>query len=111
MLLAAESGSEDERFSYPGRPRGKGETGASLVALEEFTKVVRAFWIKEVSDVFGFDQATVFDETADPKNGRRKPASAAARLIAGAAEILDPRYSLGNVRQVMEAVHRDPEPF
>jgi hypothetical protein len=110
MLLGAQSGSEDVQFSYPGRPPGKAKSGVSLVALEEFTKVVRAFWVKEVSDVFGYDQTTIFDDPKDANKGRREPTSAAARLIEGAARILDPRYNLGNVRQVMEAVYRNPEP-
>lgn len=111
LLSGAQSGSEDPRFSYPGRPPGTAGSGASLIALEEFTKVVRAFWIREVSEVFGFDQATVFDEKADSVKGRLVPTSAAARLMAGAAEILDRRYILGNVRQAMETVYRSPEPY
>jgi len=59
-----------------------------------------------VSDSFGYDEGTL-----DQEDGRREPTSAAARLIMGAARILDTRYTLSNVREVMEAVYRDPQPF
>jgi hypothetical protein len=110
MLSCAQRGSTEVNFSWRGRPR-KSRAGMSLVALEEFTKVVRAFWVEEVSPVFGFDQTTIIDETTDANKGRREPASAATRLIEGAAKILDPRYNLSNVRQVMESVYHDPQPY
>ena len=111
LLMTAETGSEDERFAYRGSPGGKSNSSDALIApLKEFTKVVRTFWLKEVSDQFGFDETTVVDETTN-RDGRREPASAAARLIAGAAKILDARYDLGNVRHAMQSVRRDPQPY
>jgi hypothetical protein len=108
MILCAQSGSTELSVSWRGRPK-KSTTGASLEALTEFTKVIRAFWIdKKIPDAFGFDKITIFDETTDANKGRDEAASAAARLIEGAAKILDPRYTLSNVRQVMESVNRDP---
>ena len=109
MLLGAQSGSEEVRFTYEGRPPGKAKSGASLTALEEFTKVLRAFWIREVSDTFGFNQTRVFDETTDAHKGRREAASPAARLLVGAAKILDPRYNLGSVKHALGIAYKKPE--
>jgi hypothetical protein len=97
-LLGAQSGSADETFSYIGRPDG------SLAALGEFTKIVRSFWIGETSERFGYDEETTFNQK---KDGQREATSAAARLVEGAAKILNARFDLGKVREVMEAVNRD----
>jgi hypothetical protein len=102
LLLGARSGSTDKTFSYIGRPDG------SLAALGEFTKVVRSFWIDETSERFGYDEETTFN---NQKDGRREATSAAARLVEGAAKILHPQFDLGKVREVMEAVNRDPHLF
>jgi hypothetical protein len=107
MLRGAELGAATSAgFSYRGSP-GK-SSGPSLEALKQFTKVVRRFWIREVSESFGYEEARVFDEKADPDQGRREPVSAAARLIDGAAAILDKRYTIGHVREAVEAANRDP---
>lgn len=99
MLAGAQAGSRQKKLSYRGRP-------AAHIALEEFTKVVRSFWIEEVEDKFGYDE-----DTLDQEDGRREPISAAARLIMGAARILDSQYTLGNVREVIGAANRYPQPF
>ena len=90
MVAGAQTGSQQEKLTYRGRP-------AVHTALEEFTKVVRSFWIEEVEDKFGYDE-----DTFNQEDDRREPISAAARLIMGAAKILDRRYTLGNVREVIE---------
>jgi hypothetical protein len=108
LLSAAEWVSEEELPSYRGRPSGRSREGLSLFALEEFTKVLRAFWLEEkISGVFGFDQGTQ-DHIDD---GERVATSAAARLIERAAKVLDENYDLGHVRQAMENVYAQPVPF
>jgi hypothetical protein len=99
MLAGAQTGSQQKKVSYRGRP-------AAHVALKEFTKVVRSFWVEAVPEKFGYD-----DGTLDQEDGRLEPTSAAARLIMGAARILDSQYTLGNVREVIEAANNDPQPF
>jgi hypothetical protein len=105
VLRGAQSGSDDMRFSYTGRPPGQSKSGASAVALLEFTKVVRAYWIENISKTFRFTETTL-----DHLDSRRFATSAAARLMEGAATLLDRRYTLGNVREAMEAAFKDPRP-
>jgi hypothetical protein len=99
MLAGAQTGSLQKKVSYRGRP-------PTHVALVEFTKIVRTFWVEEVAEKFSYD-----DGTLDQEDGRLEPTSAAARLIMGAARILDSQYTLGIVREVIEAANRDPQPF
>lgn len=94
LLAGAQIGSQQKTLSYRGRP-------AENLALEQFVKVVRSFWVEAVSEKFGYDE-----DTLDQEDGRREPISPSARLIMGAARILDSQYTLGNVREVMQGLKR-----
>jgi hypothetical protein len=106
VLRGAASGATDPYFTYRGTPVGTSNSGAPLEALKEFTKVVRRFWIDEISNAFNYA-----DKTLDQFDGRRFATSAAARLIERAAKILDERFTIGSVRDAMETARRDPQPF
>jgi hypothetical protein len=110
MLACAEVGAQEQRFTYRGRPQGIGNSGVFLLPLEEFVKSLRLFWIAEVSRVFGFDATDV--EKIGPEAEITEECvlcSAAARLVWDAVRILDSRCTIGNVKEVMEAVHANPE--
>jgi hypothetical protein len=101
MIQSAERCRSEEQFSWRGRPR-RGNSGISLFALTEFAKVVLAFWVEEISPAlsFGYDGAH--------SKKRRKQLNMATLLVLRAAERMDTRCTLSNVRQAMEAARREP---
>jgi hypothetical protein len=100
MLAGAHRGMQQQRHSYPGAP------GGSNAALAEFTKIIRLFWLAEISDSFGYNESTL-----DQVDGRRVPTSAAARLVFEAAQILDGRHTLGSVREAIETANEEKDPY
>lgn len=82
-----------------GRKLGIGKIGLCVVPLEEFAKVLRNFWEKEVEGLkFSFHEE---------RNARaRVPASAAARLLFEASRELDRRIAVSHIEYVMKAIKR-----
>lgn len=92
----------DERFSWrTGRPR-RGKSGVSLFALGEAATVIREFWIQQVSSTFNFGLHEVFDARTHEDKGRKVP-NAATHLLWRAAQVIDKRCTLSDVRQTMES--------
>lgn len=93
----------DEQFSWrTGRPR-RGKSGVSLFALAEAATVIRVFWIQQVSSTFNFGLHEVFDARTHEDKGRKVP-NAATHLLWRAAQVIDKRCSLSDVRQTMESI-------
>ncbi|WP_029583846.1 hypothetical protein [Bradyrhizobium sp. URHD0069] len=106
MISCARFRAEEPRLPPKvGRPRGKGLSGVPLLPLEEFTKVLRQFWIQETGSRFWFAETSMDHIDSE----LREPTSAAARLVWGAAKILDERCTLSNIKEVMAAVSKYPQ--
>jgi hypothetical protein len=102
MIQSAEWCSSEEQFSWRGRP-SRSKSGINLFALTEAVKVVRAFWVEEISPAFIFGYVGAHSKKA------RKQLNAATLLVLRAAQrFLDSRCNLGNVRRAMEAARREP---
>lgn len=102
LMRAATRRHADERFSWrTGRPR-RGKSGVSLFALGEAATVIRVFWLQEVSLAFNFGLQEVFDARTHEDNGRKVP-NAATHLLWRAAQVIDKRCTLSDVRQTMES--------
>lgn len=101
-----DSGTEElfsKRQKAVGRKRGVGKGGALRLPLEEFAKELRSFLL-EVGVAFTFEAIT----REDHQPPDREPVSAAARLLYGAARLLEPRVEVSDIEAVMKAVNQSP---
>lgn len=102
-----DEGSEElfsKRQKTAGRKRGVGKGGAQRLPLEEFAKELRVFLL-EAEVPFTFEAAT--REDCHPVD--QVPVSAAARLLYGAARLLDQRVELSDIEAVIKSVNENPE--
>jgi hypothetical protein len=102
MIRSTDLCRSEERFSWKGRPR-RGASRVSLFALGEFATIIRVFWVDEISPAFNFGLQEVFDDDTDPDRGRKEP-NAATHLLLRAAQIIDARCTISDIRQSMESV-------
>jgi len=102
MIRGTDLCRSEERFSWKGRPR-KGASRVSLFALGEFATIVRVFWVSEIAPAFNFGLQEVFDNNTHPDRGRKEP-NAATHLLLRAAQIIDARCTISDIRQTMESV-------
>lgn len=106
MVNTAERCASEPRRSWRGRP-STGRSGVSIFALTEFTKIVRQFWIINISLGFSFGYSEVFGKGTHPQKGR-KQLNQASLFLLGAAQKMDARCDEANIRQAMERAARDP---
>jgi hypothetical protein len=102
MIERAQRCSSEEQFPRRGRP-SPSKSGINLFALTEGVKVLRAFWVKEISPAFSFGYVGAHSKKA------RKQLNAATLLVFRSAQrFLDSRCTLGNVRRAMETARGEP---
>ncbi|MET4118797.1 hypothetical protein ABIB85_005426 [Bradyrhizobium sp. JR1.5] len=107
LLGLLDEGSKElfsKRQKTAGRKRGVGKGGAQRLPLEEFAKELRVFLL-EAGVAFTFEAAT--RQERHPVD--HVPVSAAARLLYGAARLLDQRVELSDIEAVIKSVNEKPE--